>query len=235
MDDEGLRFFSWILFNVMIKIDKSLLDDLFERAKESDRLRMNYDLRTSSEDNSQRMLNALLPGTVVPVHRHPMSTENVFLLCGKLVEVIYEDTSYENDNENFRLVEKERIVLDPTVGNFGCVVPEGAWHTVEVLEPSVIYETKDGRYGKDGSETFGTNTMTKTKTGEDALLSEDNASEKGGSSFKNCLGDLKKNIEYLIGMERQSGSMDAISPLYVSRMLNVPLAEVEKCMREMSV
>ena len=206
----------------MIKIDKSLLDDLFERAKESDRLRMNYDLRTSSEDNSQRMLNALLPGTVVPVHRHPMSTENVFLLCGKLVEVIYEETSYENDNENFRLVEKERIVLDPTVGNFGCVVPAGAWHTVEVLEPSVIYETKDGKYGEDGSETFGTNTMTKTETGED-----------GGSSFKNCLGDLRKNIEYLIGMERQSGSMDAISPLYVSRMLNVPLEDVERCMREM--
>lgn len=235
MDDEGLRFFSWILFNVMIKIDKSLLDDLFERAKESDRLRMNYDLRTSSEDNSQRMLNALLPGTVVPVHRHPMSTENVFLLCGKLVEVICEETSYENDNdnENFRLVEKERIVLDPTVGNFSCVVPAGVWHTVEVLEPSVIYETKDGRYGEGGSETLGTKTMTKTKTGEDALQSEDNASEKGGSSFKNCLGDLRKNIEYLIGMERQSGSMDAISPLYVSRMLNVPLEDVEKVMKEL--
>lgn len=95
-------------------------------------------------------------------------------------------------------------MLDPTVGNFGCVVPAGAWHTVEVFEPSVIYEAKDGRYGEDGSETFGTKTITKTmtktitktitKTGEDALQSEDNASEKGGSSFKNCLGDLKKNI-----------------------------------------
>ena len=171
------------------------------------------------------MLNALLPGTVVPVHRHPMSTENVFLLCGKLVEVICEETSYENDNdnENFRLVEKERIVLDPTVGNFGCVVPAGVWHTVEVLEPSVIYETKDGRYGEDGSETFGTKTI--TKTGEDAQ----------NVSFSNCLGDLKKNIEYLIGKERQSGSMDAISPLYVSRMLNVPLQDVEKCMREMKI
>lgn len=221
MDDEGLRIFSWILFNVMIKIDKSLLDDLFERAKESDRLRMNYDLRTSSEDNSQRMLNALLPGTVVPVHRHPMSTENVFLLCGKMVEVLYDVDGNET----------ERIVLDPTAGNFGCVVPVGVWHTVEVLEPSVIYETKDGRYGEDGSETLGTKTITKTR--ENALQSEDNASEKGGSSFKNCLGDLKKNIEYLIGMERQSGSMDAISPLYVSRMLNVPLEEVEAAMREM--
>ena len=217
----------------MIKIDKTLISELFDKAIVSERKRINYDLRTSSEDNSQRMLNALLPGTVVPVHRHPMSTENVFLLCGKLVEVIYEETSY--DNENFRLVEKERFVLDPTVGNFGCVVPAGAWHTVEVLEPSVIYETKDGRYGEDGSESFGTKAMTKTETGEDALLSEDNASEKGGSSFKNCLGDLKKNIEYLIGMERQSGSMEVCSPLYVSRMLNVPLEEVEKCMREMKI
>lgn len=227
----------------MIKIDKTLISELFDKAIVSERKRINYDLRTSSEDNSQRMLNALLPGTDVPIHRHPMSTENVFLLCGKLVEVIYEETSYENDNdnENFRLVEKERFVLDPTVGNFGCVVPAGVWHTVEVLEPSVIYETKDGRYGEDGSETFGTKRMTKTitktitKTGEDALQSEDNASEKGESSFKNCLGDLKKNIEYLIGMERQSGSMDAISPLYVSRMLNVPLEDVERCMREMRV
>lgn len=62
----------------MIQIDKKLIDDLFEKARASERLRMNYDLRTSSEDNSQRMLNALLPRTVVPVHRHPMSTENVF-------------------------------------------------------------------------------------------------------------------------------------------------------------
>lgn len=209
----------------MIKIDKTLISELFDKALVSERKRMNYDLRTSSEDNSQRMLNALLPGTVVPVHRHPMSTENVFLLCGKLVEVIYEETSYENDNENFRLVEKERIVLDPAVGNFGCVVPAGAWHTVEVLEPSVIYETKDGRYGEDGSETFGTKTITKTITGEDAQ----------NVSFSNCLGDLKKNIEYLIGMERQSGSMEVCSPLYVSRMLNVPLEEVEKCMKGMGI
>ena len=67
--------------------------------------------------------------------------------------------------------------------------------------------------------------MTKTETGEDAQ----------NVPFSNCLGDLKKNIEYLIGMERQSGSMDAISPLYVSRMLNVPLEEVEKCMKERGV
>lgn len=127
-----------------MEINKELLDKLFEQAKENPRLRQNFDLRTSANDNSQRMLNALLPGTVVPIHRHPQSTENVFLLCGKIVEVICD----ENGSE------KERIHLDPTVGNYGCVVPQGAWHTVEVLEPSVIYEAKDGKYGEDGSETF---------------------------------------------------------------------------------
>ena len=107
-------------------------------------MRQNFDLRTSPADTSRRMLNALLPGTVVPIHRHPQSTENVFLLCGKIVEVICD----ENGSEI------ERVHLDPTVGNYGCVVPQGAWHTVEVLEPSVMYEAKDGKYGEDGSETF---------------------------------------------------------------------------------
>ena len=195
-----------------MEINKEFLGKLFGKAVENPRLRQNYDLRTSSADNSQRMLNALLPGTVVPIHRHPQSTENVFLLCGKIVEVICD----ENGNE------KERIHLDPTVGNYGCVVPQGAWHTVEVLEPSVIYEAKDGKYGEEGSETL------------DAFKEKESENkEQASDTFSNSLGDLKKNIEYLIGMERQSGSMDVITPLYVSRMLNVPLEKVEKIMKEM--
>ena len=194
----------------MIQIDKKLINELFDKAVVSERKRMNYDLRTSSNDGSQRMLNALLPGSIVPIHRHPKSNENVLLLCGKLVEVIYDAEGNET----------ERIHLNPSVGNFGCVVPAGSWHTVEVLEPSVIYEAKDGKYGEDGSETFD---EYKAKVAQDLFL----------SSFSNNLGDLKKNIKYLIGMERQSGSMDMISPLYVSRMLNVPLEDVEKCMKEM--
>ena len=197
-----------------MEINKELLDNLFEQAKENPRLRQNLDLRTSSADNSQRMLNVLLPGTVVPIHRHPQSTENVFLLCGKIVEVICD----ENGNEI------ERIHLDPTIGNYGCVVPQGAWHTVEVREPSVIYEAKDGKYGEDDSETFD---AFKAKKAENKELAS--------ATFSNSLGDLKKNIEYLIGMERQSGSMDAITPLYVSRMLNVPLEEVEKVMKDMTL
>lgn len=126
----------------MVVFDKDFLDGLMVKAGESERLRANYDLRTSAEDGSQRMLNALLPGTVVPVHRHPISSENVLLLCGRLDEVIFDDNG----------VEIKRVSLDPSAGLFGCVIPAGAWHTVEVLEPSVIYEGKDGRYGKDGSE-----------------------------------------------------------------------------------
>ena len=199
------------LFTTIMEINKDFLGKLFEQAVVNPRLRQNFDLRTSANDNSQRMLNALLPGTVVPIHRHPQSTENVFLLCGKIVEVIYDENGKEI----------ERIHLDPTIGNYGCVVPQGAWHTVEVLEPSVIYEAKNGKYGEDGSETF------------DAFkVKEAENKEQVSATFSNSLGDLKKDIEYLIGMERQSGSMDVITPLYVSRMLNVPLEDVEKVMRE---
>ena len=195
-----------------MEINKEFLGKLFEQAVENPRLRQSYDLRTTSADTSQRMLIALLPGTAVPIHRHPNSNENVLLLCGKLVEVIYD----ENGNE------KERIHLDPTVGNYGCVVPQGAWHTVEVLEPSVIYEAKDGKYGEDGSETFD---AFKAKAAED----------KTAPTFSNSFGDLRKNIEYLIGMERQSGRMDEITPIYVSRVLNVPLEEVEEVMKGLNV
>ena len=197
-----------------MEINKEFLGKLFERAVENPRLRQSYDLRTSSDGNSQRILNALLPGTVVPIHRHPNSNENVLLLCGKLIEVIYD----ENGNE------KERIHLDPTIGNYGCVIPPGAWHNVEVLEPSVIYEAKDGKYGEDGSETLN---AFKAKNAENR-----EQTSATSTKFSNSLGDLKKNIEYLIGMERQSGRMDEITPIYVSRMLNVPLEEVEKVMRE---
>ena len=197
-----------------MEFDKDFLGKLFEQATINPKLRQCFDLRTSEADTSQRMLIALLPGTVVPIHRHPQSTENVLLLCGKIVEVICD----ENGNEI------ERIHLDPTVGNYGCVVPQGAWHTVEVLEPSVIYEAKDGKYGEDGSETFD---AFKAKEAEDK--------EQGSDTFSNSLDNLKKDIEYLIGMERQSGSMDVITPLYVSRMLNVPVEEVERVMKNMEI
>ena len=195
-----------------MEFDKVFLEKLFEQAVVNPRLRQNLDLRTSSADTSQRMLNALLPGTVVPIHRHPMSTENVLILCGKLVEVLYDADGNVT----------ERILLDPSVGNYGCVVPQGVWHSVEVLEPSVIYEAKDGKYGEDGSETFD---VCKAKQ-------EADVASVAPSASLNAVSDLKEKIEQLVVMERKSGSMDVITPLYVSRMLNVPIEEVERVMRE---
>ena len=106
------------------------------------------------------MLNALLPGTVVPIHRHKDTAETVICLCGKLDEVIYEEVvSYENDTDDFQkgmnvqdvarkveYREVQRIHLNPTETKYGCQIPKGAWHTVEVIEPSVIFEAKDGAY-----------------------------------------------------------------------------------------
>ena len=125
-------------------IDQELLDKLFEQAKKNPRLRTNLDLRTSSEDGSQRMLNAMNTSTEVPIHKHPNSNENVILIKGRMDEILFD----ENGNET------ERIHLCPAEGKFGCTVPKGVWHTVEVIESSVIFEAKDGKYGSDGSENF---------------------------------------------------------------------------------
>lgn len=123
-----------------MQIDKELLERLFEQAKDSPRLRMNYDLRTSSADTSQRMLNALLPGTEVPIHRHETTSETVVCLSGRLEEMIYE----EKENGSFQ--EISRHLLCPSEGKYGIQIPAGAWHTIQVLEPSVIFEAKDGAY-----------------------------------------------------------------------------------------
>ena len=146
-----------------MEINEDLIDLLFAQAKENPRLRQNYDLRTSASDTSQRMLNALLPGTVVPIHRHEDTTETVICLCGRLDEVIYEEVMvYENAaadaapmgmdaqdvTRKVEYREVQRIHLCPTEAKYGCQIPKGAWHTVEVIEPSVIFEAKDGAYRK---------------------------------------------------------------------------------------
>ena len=133
-------------------INQELLDNLFEEAKENPRLRMNLDLRTTAEDGSQRMLNAMLPGTDVAIHRHPISNEDVILIKGRLDEILYEEVVQVDGKVTLK--EVERLHLCTEEGAYGCQVPKGMWHTVEVLEPSVIYEGKDGKYGEDGSETF---------------------------------------------------------------------------------
>ena len=148
----------------MIQIDKQLIQELFDQALINTRLRQSCDLRNGEDDSSQRLLYALLPGTKVDIHRHPNSNETFVCLCGKVVEVVYEEDKVAFDlpmgmnaqdvTNGKRLKESARYMLDPTIGNFGCVVPAGAWHTVEVLEPSVVLETKEGKYGEDGTESF---------------------------------------------------------------------------------
>ena len=133
-------------------IDKEFLEGLLKQAEENPRKRVNYDMRTSPEDGSQRMLNAMQPGTDVAVHRHPMSNENVILIKGRLDEVLYEEVT--SADGKVTLKETERIHLCPEEGVYGCQVPKGVWHTVEVIEPSVIYEGKDKKYGEDGSDTY---------------------------------------------------------------------------------
>lgn len=117
-------------------INDQLLDDIQEKATESPRRRMNMDLRNSSEDKSQRMLNALLPGTVVPIHRHRDTSETTMIVRGKLFVVFYNDLGAQT----------ERYLLNPTTGNYGVQIPKGQWHAVEVIEPSTIFEVKDGPY-----------------------------------------------------------------------------------------
>ena len=141
-----------------MEINKELLDGLLAEAKENPRLRQNFDLRTSSADTSQRMLNALQPQTEVPIHRHENTAETVICLVGKLEEIIYEEvneyvheaTSCSDDvirQKSFK--EVSRQILSPAEGKFGIQIPAGAWHTINVIEPSVIFEVKDGAYRGD--------------------------------------------------------------------------------------
>ena len=116
-------------------IDTNLLDTLSAQAKASPRLRMNFDLRNTPADQSQRMLNALEPGTVMPIHRHRNTSETVVVLRGKVKWLYYNDLGELTDT-----------ILVASDGDIrGLSVPKGQWHSIECLESgSVILETKDG-------------------------------------------------------------------------------------------
>ena len=142
-----------------MEINKELLETLLVEAKENPRLRQNFDLRTSSADTSQRMLNALQPQTEVPIHRHEKTSETVICLVGKLEEIIYEEVNeYVHETTSFcddvirqkSFKEVSRQILSPAEGKFGIQIPAGAWHTINIIEPSVILEAKDGAYRGDG-------------------------------------------------------------------------------------
>ena len=122
-------------------IDQHTLDELTAQAKASPRLRMNLDLRNSPSDGSQRMLNAIEPGTVMPIHRHRTSSETVVCVRGHFEEYFYDESG--------NLVE----VVDMVPGGVVLNVPIGQWHSLKSLESgTVLLECKDGAYEPIGSE-----------------------------------------------------------------------------------
>ena len=124
--------------NTNMKITQVILDNLTEQAKASPRLRMNLDLRNSAEDQSQRMLNAIEPGSQLPIHRHQKSSETVVCLRGRLVEEYYDE---------LERICTERIELSPNGPVVALNIPAGQWHTVQALESgTVILEMKNGKY-----------------------------------------------------------------------------------------
>ncbi len=117
-------------------LNDELLDRVTAEALASQRLRMNFNLHESLDAKAQRLINVLLPGTVLPIHRHRHTAETYVLLRGKMSVVFYDGTG----------AQIERYLLDPAIGNYGVQIPKGQWHTVEVIEPSAIFEVKDGPY-----------------------------------------------------------------------------------------
>lgn len=148
-------------------INNDLLSDLYGKAVSSERLRQAFDLRTTPEDGSQRMLNALQPGTKVPIHRHLNSAETNICIEGCLDVIFYEELPnvesggpvHDGITVNGSLFtvngscveayfkEVARFRLCPREKQYGIQIPKMAWHTIEVYEPSTIFEAKDGKYG----------------------------------------------------------------------------------------
>lgn len=120
-----------------MKITQEILDSITTQAQHCERLRMSLDLRTSADDQSQRMLNAVEPATPLPIHRHCTSTETVIIIRGRLIERFYNDAG-EITEEILMEVGGECSVLQ---------IPVGQWHSIEVLESgTIIFEAKDGAY-----------------------------------------------------------------------------------------
>lgn len=117
-------------------IDDKLIDKVTKEAEGSPRLRMNYNIHESLDAKAQRLINVLLPGTPLPIHRHNHTAETYILLRGKMFVVFYDSLG----------VQMERFLLDPTIGNYGIQISKGQWHGIEVIEPSAIFEVKDGPY-----------------------------------------------------------------------------------------
>jgi len=118
-------------------INQELLDQVTDQAKQNPRLRMNYNLHESLDAKAQRLFNAMEPGTVIPIHRHPHTAETYIVVRGSVKILIYDK------NKNIL----ETVILNPENGNIGYHFPKGSWHSVEILESgTVIFEVKDGPY-----------------------------------------------------------------------------------------
>ena len=119
-------------------IDQKLLDDLTAQAKASPRLRMAYDLRNTPEDNSQRMLNAIEPGSPERIHRHQHTSETVVCIRGRVVEEFYDE---------LECICTDSIELTPNCPNVAVNVPAGQWHSLRAVESgSVVLAVKDGKW-----------------------------------------------------------------------------------------
>ena len=118
-------------------IDEKLLNELTRQAKENARLRVNYNLHEHLEDKVQRLLNAMEPGTKLPIHRHRHAAETYFLIRGSIL------VKYYDDKGNLT----EEIELNVKEGKYGIHIPAGQFHTLEVLESgTIIFEVKEGPY-----------------------------------------------------------------------------------------
>jgi cupin fold WbuC family metalloprotein len=117
-------------------INDEFLDEVTAKAKASPRLRMNYNFHEGPDSKAQRLLNALEPGTILPIHRHRHTAETYVLLRGKIEVLFYDESGAQTDS----------FKLDPLTGNYGVHIPKGQWHTLVVVEPAVIFEVKDGPY-----------------------------------------------------------------------------------------
>lgn len=128
-------------------VDDELIGQVAKEAQKSPRLRMHYDFRDSEEEGAQRMMNVMEVGTVLTIHRHLNSSETVILLRGHIIERFYDDNGSITAEYD----------LCPREGRYGVQVPKGVWHNFEVLEPSALFEAKDGRYfplGEGGNEAW---------------------------------------------------------------------------------
>ena len=118
-------------------ITNELLDTISSQAKESPRLRMNYNLHESLDAKVQRLFNAMEPGTVIPIQRHQNTAETLMLVRGKMKVQLLDDNK----------IVIEEAILSHELGNYGVHIPEGVWHYVEILEPdTVMFEVKEGPY-----------------------------------------------------------------------------------------